>query len=569
MADWKNLTVRDVITEIAGNKIALPVIQRRLEWPEGKMEMLFDSLFKQNSFGSIICIEEAKGFEPLFAHRLFTLDGSDTASYEPQIVSDNLLLVIDGQQRLQSFYMGLCGSYYGKTLYYNLFSNYKQYDHNFKFAMTKDDLPVKNSESPEIEEYLWYPAPYLFEQLQRLANTDLVAEEVLSKNGITDPLRQKYIEKNIENFYARIFADHSIGISKVIARLSTDITEDRQRVTELFRRLNFEGMKLSTLDLVASLIKNFDYRMENFIDEVCRDSARMGIDQDVLIKLLLILNDKPTSGISDLSAEDAKFATSSRKRIEATLSALQKFLCASGNDRWFDVGAGAIKRSAIPLYVLAYHIFYQNCGTNELQNLFNRFDVKDKDFRNMSLWLKMSLLNQVFKRGCGWIPEKTGVSKIHAILRKNKGGLFPLSEIFQLYRERLHKFIDAKEVSIQTIDNLDQEYIFYLMYNGTTRSSIRFEDKDHIQPKSLLQKNGVPSIKINSIGNLQLIDLATNRGIKNDRPLSEWIELVDDKAAYIERHLIPEDEALWDIKKFYEFLRARLKKIESKIKSGL
>ena len=62
-------------------------------------------MFKQNAFGPIICIEEASGFEPLFAHCLFTLDGSDTFSSEPEIVADNLLLVIDGQQRLQSFYV--------------------------------------------------------------------------------------------------------------------------------------------------------------------------------------------------------------------------------------------------------------------------------------------------------------------------------------------------------------------------------------------------------------------------------------------------------------------------------
>ena len=46
-------------------------------------------------------------------------------------------------------------------------------------------------------------------------------------------------------------------------------------------------MKLSMLDLAASLVKNFDYQMENFFDEICRENSSMGIDQDVLIKLLL------------------------------------------------------------------------------------------------------------------------------------------------------------------------------------------------------------------------------------------------------------------------------------------
>ena len=569
MADWKNLTVGDVITEIEGVKIVLPVIQRRLEWSEDKMEMLFDSLFCQNSFGSIICIEEASGLEPLFAHRPFTKDGSPTTSFMPERIAHTLMLVIDGQQRLQSFYMGLCGNYDGKILYYDLFSNFKAYDYHFKFALTKEELPIKNSENLELGEYLWCSAPYLFARLKALTNTALVAEEIISEKQITDPLMQRYIEKNIEGFYMRIFADHSIGISKVTARLSKDVQEDRQRVTELFRRLNFEGMKLSTLDLVASLLKNFDYRMENFIDEVCSRNSDIGVDQDVLIKLLLILNDKPGKGITDLNAEDAKFATQNRVRIEATLEALKKFLKASGNDEWYESRKGAIKKSAIPLYFLAYHIFYSKYDTKELPDMFSKFDVKDKNFRAMSTWLKLSLLNQVFKKGCGWVPEKTGINMIHAIMKNKKCADFPVQEIFDVYRIKLHKFFDEKSINTISLDNLDQEYVFYIIYNGTSLSSIRSEDKDHIHPRSLLQQQNVKSEKINSIGNLQLLDSSSNRGLKNDKPLIEWLEEVDDKAAYVARHLIPEDPRLWEISNFHEFLRERQKKIAAKIKASL
>ena len=435
--------------------------------------------------------------------------------------------------------------------------------------MTKEELPTKNSENSELRESLWCSAPYLFERLKALTNTDLVAEEIISEHQIIDPLMQKYIEKNIESFYMRIFADQSIGISKVTARLSKDVLEDRQRVTELFRRLNFEGMKLSTLDLVASLLKNFDYRMENFIDEVCSENSEIGVDQDVLVKLLLILNDKPGKRITELNADDAKFATESRKRIEATLDALKKFLKASDNEAWYKSRKGVIKRSAIPLYFLAYHIFYSKYDTTELPDMFSKFDVKDKNFRAMSIWLKLSLLNQVFKKGCGWIPDKTGIKMIHAVMKNKKGMDFPVQELFDVYRSKLHKFFDEKSINTMNLDDLDQEYVFYIMYNGTTRSSIRSEDKDHIQPRSLLMQQNVKLEKINSIGNFQLIDSSSNRGLKNDEPLSEWLEKIDNQTAYIERHLIPEEPRLWVIENFHEFLRERQKKIVAKIKASL
>ena len=101
-------------------------------------------------------------------------------------------------------------------------------------------------------------------------------------------------------------------------------------------------------------------------------------------------------------------------------------------------------------------------------------------------------------------------------------------------------------------------------------SSIRIQDKDHIHPRVLLEKAKVSSLKINSIGNLQLIDYATNRGEKNSKELKDWVaSYIDNKQFYISRHLIPEDENLWTSDRFNGFLRARLRLIADKIKSEL
>ena len=562
------MTVRDVISEITGKRIVLPVIQRRLEWPEYKMEMLFDSLFKQNSFGSIICIEEEKDSSPLFAHRLFTIDGSNMSSCEVGKISDTLLLIIDGQQRLQSFYMGLCGTYNGKTMYYDLFSSYKSYDYEFRFASSEKELPAKNSDRTELNECLWYSVPRLFSDLKDLSNTDVWAEKISAERGITDTIRQKYIEKNIEVFYARIFGDQSIGISKVTARMSDNISEDRQRVTELFRRLNFEGMKLSIYDLVASQLKSFDYKMEDFLDEVTEENSDIGIDQDALIRLLLILHDKPKNGTTELTADDAKFAADNGLRIKKTLEALKKFLAMSHNYEWFDTSKKSpIHKSAIPLYCLAYYIFHRSCPDDEIACLFDRYET-DENSHSMALWLELSLINQLFRKGCGWQAEKTGIRKIHEILSKNKGKDFPISELFRAYRKYPLKFADASEITPQTIDSLDQEYIFYLIYGGV-RSSIRTEDKDHIQPQALLEDKRISARKINSIGNLILIDYRTNRGRKNDKELKDWIVSLPNRQEYMKRHLIPDMPELWRLERFDDFLNARLQLITDKIKSSL
>ena len=107
MANWTHLSVKNAMTKISDEEIVLPVIQRRLVWSEDKMELLFDSLLKGNSFGSVICIEEEKDTKPLFAYRGFTRDGHAVASKEVDRLAKTQWFIIDGQQRLQSFYIGL------------------------------------------------------------------------------------------------------------------------------------------------------------------------------------------------------------------------------------------------------------------------------------------------------------------------------------------------------------------------------------------------------------------------------------------------------------------------------
>lgn len=566
MANWTSLSVKNAITKIRDGEIVLPVIQRRLVWNEEKMELLFDTLLKGNSFGSIICIEEEKNSKPLFAYREFTRDGSDVISNEIDELSKTQWFIIDGQQRLQSFYIGTTGTYNGKRMYFDLYSNYIEDEYEFKFAEKADDLPKINKErssSSLLYECFWYPVDGLYTRCSDTNNDDQVAEEIIKKNDIEESQQIKHIEKNLRTFYRSIFNAESIGISKVSVNKSKDAIENRQRIVELFRRLNDGGTKLSSYDLVASMFKGFDYKMEKFLDTVVSENSDIGIDQDILIKLLLILNDKPTNEMSDLTAQDAEFATSNYERIQATLKTLKNFLQITSQYNWFSVSKN---RSAIPLYFLSYYIFYSPIV--DLENMFNRFDTNDKNCHNMAIWLRLSLLNKVFSRGCGWIPYKTGIKKIHAIMSKSKGLDFPIEALFTTYTS--HPLYFNRIVYADNLNSFDREYVFYLLYNG--QPSIRNEDIDHIHPRWILTKNGIDEYKINNIGNYQLLDSGTNRGSKNGKELYDWINNCIDSANindYINRHLIPTNPTLWYSNSYETFLKERLILLSSKINDYL
>lgn len=169
MSNWESKSVSDTINLISENKLVLPVIQRRLVWAEDKMALLFDTLLKGESFGGIMTIEEESNSEPLFAFRYFTKDGKPISAFSKINLERTHNLVIDGQQRLQSFYIGLTGSINGKILYFDLFSDFKNMEFDFEFENDEAKLHKKNQDRNEdaIRETKWISVPSLFMSLKK------------------------------------------------------------------------------------------------------------------------------------------------------------------------------------------------------------------------------------------------------------------------------------------------------------------------------------------------------------------------------------------------------------------
>jgi hypothetical protein len=552
MAIWKSYKISDVINEIEEEKFVLPVIQRRLVWDEEKMELLFDTLLKGDSFGGVMVIEEEKGSKPLFNYRTFTKDGGIINSRQVDTLTQLQNFVIDGQQRMQSFYIGLKGSINGKVLYFDLFSDYNT-EFEFKFEKEESKLPKnsKGNEDRTVPEHKWYLASSLLKRLKDTNDEDQVAEEIIKAQNIQDTTQRKHVEKNIKAFYKNTLTADCLGISKVSVNKSFDEITNKQRIVELFRRLNDGGTKLSSFDLVASVLKGFEWEMEGFLEETLKSYEEIGLTQDNLIKLIFLLQDNHKKEMAAIEAADAQFAIKNRERIKVTLKCLKDFLINSKLYYYYKEG----NRSFIPLFFIAYHLFHKQISDKELENFFVNFDAKNAEHPRLEKWIYHSLINGVFKsKGAGWIPYKTGIRKLLDKIQHFKNKDFPTDELFLVYTD--HPITFTRTYTIDNLDELESSFVYYLMYDrGQT---IRINDIDHIMPKSILESLKIESAKINSIRNFQLIDFSTNRGLKNASPFKDWINNhVTDKAAFVKRHLIPADETLWTEDKFEDFTTAR------------
>lgn len=562
MAIWKTYRVADAVTEIDEEKFVLPVIQRSLVWTEDKMELLFDTLLKGDSFGGVMVIEEEKETKPLFNYRPFTKDGNFILSRQIDSLKQQQFFVIDGQQRLQTFYIGLKGTINGKVLYFDLFSDYNL-EYEFKFEKDENKLPKISKENIDrkIPEHFWYPVKTLLEKLKNTGKYKQVVKEIIDKQVITDDLKKDHIEENILSFYENVLNSETLGISKVVINKSLPEIENRQRIVELFRRLNDGGTRLSSFDLVASILKGFSWEMEGFLKEMLEKYQDIGLTQDNLLKLIFLLQDNHNKEMASIEATDAEFAINNRERIKDTIKALKDFLECSKTYDYYKEG----NRSFIPLFFISYHLFHKDIDNNALMNYFNNYETGNADFPLMKRWLYHSLINGVFRsKGAGWIPYKTGIKKILEKIKPHKNKPFPVSELFEVYTT--HPITFTTTYASGNLDQLDNSFIYYLMYDRarTTRTN----DIDHIMPKNILEAKEVDWGKINSIKNFQLLDFGTNRGAKNGKPFKEWVDnpgYVKDKPAYVTLHLIPTDETLWTEDKFDDFIEARAALILGKL----
>jgi uncharacterized protein with ParB-like and HNH nuclease domain len=559
MAIWKSYRISDVISEIEDEKFVLPVIQRRLVWEEEKMELLFDTLLKGDSFGGIMVIEEEKNYKPLFNFRAFTKDGKPIPSKEVNKLNQLQFFVIDGQQRLQTFYIGLRGSINGKVLYFDLYSDYHT-EFEFKFENDSSKLLKQSKDNAErtIPEHNWHLAGDLLRRLKDTNDEDQVAAEIILEQAITDDIKKVHITKNIKAFYKNVITAETLGISKVVVNRTLDETNNKQRIVELFRRLNDGGTKLSPFDLVASILKGFAWEMEGFLEQTLEDFKDIGLSQDNLIKLIFLLRDNNSKEMTEIDADDSKFAIDNKERISAILTALRKFLHASDLYNYYKEG----NRSFIPLFFIAYHVFHKPISDDQASGFFDNYDANNPDYPLMKKWVYYSLLNGVFRsKGAGWIPYRTGIRKILTVIKNFKGLLFPVEKLFDVYYE--HGVTFTEDLNIAKLDTFESQFLYYLMYDR--KQVIRVQDIDHIMPKSLLEGR-FDWQKINSISNFQLLDYGTNRGEKNAKPFREWIDnYVADKNAFIKKHLIPNDETIWDEVGFEKFVEERSKLIFNKI----
>lgn len=526
----------------------LPNIQRPFVWSEEQICRLFDSILREYPISTLLVWKTKSSIRRRKFIDNFKLEHLHRLS-DFHVPEDDKkkCLVLDGQQRLQSLFIGLKGSYEGRELYLDILSGEVAApdDIKYKFAF----LDKRNAAFP------WLKFKDLVFNKQDMLT---LAQDVVSKAGrkLTDGEKQK-VSKHISLVFKAFHSDDGIGYQELDSIENEGLyTEDD--VVEVFIRANSGGTRLGKSDLLFSLLSsawdNADDEMESLLADI--NAHGFSFTRDFVLKTCLTLLNQGAR------YEVEKFRKAGvREQIEGAwldiIKAIKDVLD-------FVRGKTFIRcDKALPSYLVLIPLVYVRY----------HFPEKWAEARDLDSYLLRSSLAGSFSGTPDQMIDDL-VKRLNEIKR------FDLDEVFGVIRSK-GRSLELTEgrfwemgYGSETIHLLFN--LWYRSFNYTPAYESNLPQVDHIFPQSLLRKVKVANPNTgklnimkyreadrNQLANCMLLTAAENgAGGKGDTPPEEWF--ADKDEAYLEMHLIPRDTALWKLEKFEEFVKARKRLISAK-----
>lgn len=516
----------------------LPNIQRPFVWDEEQIYRLFDSIMREYPISTFLIWKTSsrircRKFIDNWHERLSLSD-----FYIPED-SHRKSLVLDGQQRLQSLYIGLHGSHEGRELYFDVLSGDvtapDDIKYRFRFLTTSE-------------------AAFPWTSIKELVNTSKRKRELIAeiRDRASHPLSADDENKIADHLD---LVDRTLRIEEVISYQELDSIEypsiyTEDDVVEIFIRANSGGTKLSKSDLLFSLLTsswdNADDEMQHLLTDLNRHG--FAFTRDFILKAALTVLDQ------GCRYEVEKFRRSGvRDSLEHSWTAI----CDSIKDVLDYVRGRTYVQcdKALPSYTVLLPLIYTRFHFREAWR--NATDVD-------AYLLRCSLAGAFSGNSDGLVD-----ALVASIRTKNE---FSRDAAFQVIRTQGRSLEITEEKLWKMGYGSDLVHVlFNLWYHGFNHVpsyANNLPQIDHIFPQSALRRiktrnprTGRDVIRYreearNQLANCMLLTREENgAGGKGDTLPEEWF--ADKDESYLEKHAIPRDRRLWLLSNYDDFIEAR------------
>lgn len=548
----KNVSIRKIVQYLNNPEydggLWLPNIQRPFVWGQEQIEKLFDSIMREYPISTLLVWRTQSNIK---RRKFIDNYREDLKLSQFQVPEDGRtkLLVLDGQQRLQSLYISLCGSHSKEELFFHVLSG-AQVDPDevrFKFRFL----------SPSKAMFPWvnFKRIVFSEGMPNVLANELMAQASMTLNAE----QQDALLKNLWQAKKVFVIEEAIGYQELDSVDNPDAYTEND-VVEIFIRANSGGTKLGKSDLLFSLLTaswdDADEAIEDLISEL--NASGYEFTRDFILKTCLVLLGKGAAYDVKKFRDDVtkQEIVSQWPRISAAIRDVRDYLYRKTYIR---------SDHALPSYLALIPVIYF------------RFHYPQRwtSVRGLDTYLLRTLLCGAFSGRPDGLIDKC----VRCIKQDEQ---FSVSDLFEV----IHN--DGRNLDVSEESLLQASYgskaihlifnLWYRQFDYQPAYTGNLPQVDHIFPQSLLRsvKDHNPETGRQSLMRYQaaardqlancMLLTADENGFegKCDQEPKDWF--ADKSEAYLEMHLIPAQPSLWDLANFEKFIAARKQLIVQKLR---
>jgi len=565
---YNNTSIASILKSINSREIFLPALQRKYVWKTEQIESFFDSIMQGYPIGTFLFwnLHADKAKEYVFYEFIKNYNPRKSRNEKATLASklNNVIGVLDGQQRLTSLYIAFYGSYKEKIagkwsskanswetkqLYLNMITNNNEYDdfkYEFKFLTEKESKHTN-------ENQIWYRVKDVIAWGKNIGKNPTRDYNRLKANNSNAKLKRIEILSILKLLHKRVYED---GYLTYFDLKNMDIDD----VLDIFIRVNSGGTTLSKSDLLMSTITvNWDEARDK-VDELLEkiNGDQFSFDTDFIMRTSLVLLDHAVLfKVKSFNLDTVKNIKKEWSNISEAIRKTIHMLVELG----FGEKTLTSKNAIIPIM---YYIYKGG-------------DTKDKSREEIKLYLQTALIAKFFGSHGDHI-----LAKMREMLREeDEEGSYKL-------KNRKFDFKNLKYINIigKTLDIGQKEIdifleekkgrnalvVLTLLYPSWNFNETPF-DQDHIYPADDFKDKNLFALGLDTqdveewqemkdqIPNLQILATRKNR-VKNDKDFKTWMSKQDDK--YIQNNYIPKDIS-YELKDFKEFFEKRKMMLKEKL----
>ena len=458
MAEYKDEKICDLIVKLQNDEILLPAMQRDFVWPIDKICDLFESILRDYPIGTFLFWDVDSTVFEKYTFNKFLSDvherrkGDLVRGERSAIRKEHYTAVLDGQQRITSIYMGICGCYRRhiksrpwadpmdtssfEKLYLcvNILHIPQNEDDKYQFDFLSEDKINKNIIDPETNKHeFWLRISEIYDNCNKDDFDVVEYQEEKETIANADSPAVTWATSERKNFRNLISKFKEAFYIRPVLNYYSAKGMDLGQVVEIFVRVNSGGQKLTASDLMLSVAsaahsdtmgEDFHVKIQNAIEQVNNATTNPDggfvADQDTILTTgLMIIEAQKLS----LNKEENYEVATLNKMINKWDSIVDS-LCAAV--KYYEkLGFESKKLSKNYIMSLAYYMYLHNLTEDHFSKQNNRANCDRILIRQ---WTLRSIINGLFNYG-----TRNILAKIRDYLKSAKDqNYFPLDRLFNL-----------------------------------------------------------------------------------------------------------------------------------------